>query len=191
MERTRSDFPVLQLHSGICLKQPNKPKQTKNNSQNNSQKKNRYKPKNAPREENGRRAWSVLDTQLLQGAEECWNIVLDLGSVGQQQLSCPAQSWGCAVLTVQLWGWAHRGLCWQQQHVEGEGGEGKVLSLPWHSCAAQKGPGGTGMVRTSHSLVCSPAGGFTGRSRPVALHPCYLAQGQEHRPAMAVCYLDT
>lgn len=48
-------------------------------------------------------------TQLLQGAEECWNIVLDLGSVGQQQLSCPAQSWGCAVLTVQLWGWAHRG----------------------------------------------------------------------------------
>lgn len=42
-------------------------------------------------------------TQLLQGAEECWSMVLDVGSVGQQQLSCPAQSWGCAVLTVQLW----------------------------------------------------------------------------------------
>lgn len=151
-------------------------------------------------------------TQLLQGAEECWNILLALGSVRQQQqqLSCPAQSWECAVLTVQA-----LGLGTQEAPADsrrswrgGRPGQSPLPALALLSCSPAL-PGGP---RAAQNALGSRNGGnphtapcgvllwlqeaFTGRGRLVALSPCSVSQGQEHKPAMkgkvlVVCYLDT
>lgn len=159
-------FPVLQLHSRICFEaaQLNKPKQQPKN------------PNTKPTKCFTVRKWdqsvvcacghNCCEEQRNVGAF-CWV----WASVRQQQLSCPAQSWECAVAAVQAL--RHRGgSCWEQEELVGEGGEDKVLSLPWHSSAAlllcqvpppraawrMVGPG-----EASHSFVWSPpvaAGGF-------------------------------
>lgn len=131
-----------------------------------------------------------LWTQLLQGAEECWNILLDLGSSEAAAALLPCPELGMCSGHSAGSGAGHRGgSCWQQQELEGEGGQDKVLSLPWHSSAAlllcQEGPE---LLRSALGLqewwgwesltqlhVESCCGCRRLSQEGVALNPCYLS----------------
>lgn len=148
----------------------------------------------------------------------CWMWASVRQQQQQQQLSCPAQSWECAVLAVQALGLgtqeapAGNRSSWWVREVRTK--SSPCSGIPQLlSCSARfllsEGPELPGSalglqewwdLGKPHTASCGVLlwlqEDFTGRSRDVVLNPCYLSWGQECKPPMkckvlVVCCLDT